>query len=65
MLQQKQSDPSTKAKEKPCWGFMQSKDCAAKTYSHSKLQNFHLFRFSLQMWRDAKNEEEKQEEMTT
>lgn len=39
-----------------------------KTYQHSRLQKLtiHLFRFSLQMWRNAKNEEEnKRQEMTT
>lgn len=61
MLQHKQSDPSTKAKSKPRWGITQSNDCAAKNLSAFQTQNLqsHLFRFSLQMWRDAKNQREK------
>lgn len=45
-------------------GFRKAMTVQLKIDQHSKLQNLqsHLFRFSLQMWRDAKNKEGKQED---
>lgn len=57
MLRHKQTDSLTKKINKThSKELRKAMAVRVETYQHSKLQNLqsHLFRFSLQMWRDAK-----------